>query len=242
MPRERLRFLGINRLMEEQIESKENTGRTEYGPPLAFPGLEGTLGRVVYRKHAARFLGVTRMTLTRYEKAGKLTPYKSQINGRVFYAEAELLALLGSRLKQARSVVLYCRSAVLGSRSDKGNSARERLNQQVQRMSQYCLAAGIRVDLTITDIGPGTGSKDMDGYNLLIDKVLRHEVSLVVVETPDRLARWTLGRVFEKFLAWHGVQLHVACPTLIREEYQEEIKQDLTELIYESKKLLGEQV
>lgn len=228
--------------MEEQLESLENRGTHEYGPVLAFPGTEGALGRVVYRKEAAKFLGVTRMTLTRYEKAGRLTPYKSQINGRVFYAESELLALLGSKLKQKKLVVLYCRSAVLGSRSDKGNSARDRLAQQVKRMSDYCLATGIRVDLCLTDIGPGTGSKDLDGYNILIEKVLRHEVSLVVVETPDRLARWGMATVFEKFLAWHGVQLHVACPTLTREEYKEEIKQDLTEIIYESKRLLGEQV
>ena len=180
------------------------------------------------------------MTLHRYVKAGKLVPYKSQINGRLFFAESDLLSLLGSRLKQSKQVVLYCRSAVLGSRSDKGNSARERLDQQVRRMTDYCLATGIRVDQTITDIGSGTGSKDLDGYNILIEKVLRREVSLVVMETPDRLARWTLGRVFEKFLTWHGVQLHVASPCLTRDEYKEEIKQDLTEIIFESKKLLGE--
>jgi predicted site-specific integrase-resolvase len=228
--------------MEDNVNKQETYETREYGPILAFPGPDGLLGRVVYVKEAVRFLGVTRMTLHRYVKAGKLVPYKSQINGRVFFAEADLLALLGSRLKQTKQVVLYCRSAVLGSRSDKGNSARERLAKQVQRMSDYCLAVGIRVDLCLTDVGPGTGSKDLEGYNILIEKVLRHEVSLVIVETPDRLARWGMGLVFEKFLGWHGVKLHVASPCLTREEYKEEIKQDLTEIIYESKRLLGEQV
>jgi len=228
--------------MEEQLDSREEPVPETKEPKILQPGPDGYPGRLMTRKEAVRYLGVSAKTLRRYELAGGICAYKNQMNGRVLYSESEILALLGSRLKQRKSVVLYCRSAVLGSRSDKGNSARDRLAQQVQRMSQYCTAAGIRVDHTLADIGPGTGRLVLEGYNLLIEKVLRHEVSLIVVETPDRLARWGMGNLLESFLAWHGVQLHVACPTLLREEYQEEIKQDLTEIIYESKRLLGEQV
>jgi predicted site-specific integrase-resolvase len=228
--------------MEDRLDSREGQVPDTVEPRILQPGPDGYPGRLMTRKEAVKYLGVSAKTLRRYELAGGICAYKNQMNRRVLYSESEILALLGSRLKQTKQVVLYCRSAVLGSRSDKGNSARERLAQQVQRMSQYCLAAGIRVDLCLTDVGPGTGSKDLEGYNLLIEKVLRREVSLIIVETPDRLARWGMGKVFEKFLAWHGVKLHMASPCLTREEYKEEIKQDLTEIIYESKRLLGEQV
>ena len=49
-----------------------------------------------------------------------------------------------------------------------------------------------------------------------------------------------MGHLFRRFLEWHGVEVHVASPVLLREEYREEIKQDLTELIYEAKRSLGE--
>lgn len=207
---------------------------------LAFPDKIGTMGRIIYRKEAMRFLGVTRQTIRHYEQRGLLIPLKNIVNGRVFYTEDSILSILGSKYNQTREVVLYCRSAVLGSRSNKGNSAAKRLADQVERMNEYCVRAGIRVDRVIQDVGPVNGRVAFEGHDKLLDLIMRHKVSLLVVETEDRIARWGMGDIFKRFLQWHGVDLHVASPTLYREEYKEEIKQDLTELIYEAKRVLGE--
>lgn len=205
-----------------------------------FPGEEGPLGRLVYRKEAARFLGVTRQTMARYELDGRLKPFKNVVNGRVYYDLDNVLAVLGSRAPQSKMVLLYCRSAVLGSKNNPNNDVHARLEEQANLMVSYCSKAGIRVDEVIKDVGPGTGQVGLPGLDRLMELVIRKKVSMVVVETPDRLARWGMGHILERFLAWHGVELHIACPALARKDLVEELKQDLTEIIYESKRLLGE--
>jgi predicted site-specific integrase-resolvase len=205
-----------------------------------FPDTDSPFGNMYYRKEAARFLGVSLKTLDRYAEIGRLHQLKNVINGRIYYTEPELLAVLGSRLPQTKQVVLYCRSAVLGSRSNHGDSAASRLAEQVDRLSSYCVKAGIRVDKVIKDIGPGTGVVCLPGHDELLELVFRKKVSMVVIETPDRLARWGMGDIMARFLTWHGVELHVASPVLTREEYREEIKQDLADVLYQAKVLLGE--
>lgn len=226
--------------MEQQFENSEDTLPTVSSLPLASLDQEGILGSLVYRKDAMKFLSVQKQTIMRYEKRGLLIPIKNRANGRVMYTEANVMSVLGSRLKQTKSVVLYCRVAVLGSRGNIGESAAARLAAQVDRMQDYCVRAGIRVDTLIKDIGPVNGRRAIDGHDKLIEMIMRKEVSLLVVETEDRIARWGMGMLFKRFLEWHGVELHVASPILVREEFREEIKQDLTELIYEAKRTLGE--
>lgn len=226
--------------MDEQLNLRNYEPDRYLGLDKAFPRAEGPLGSMIYRRDACKFLGIKSKTCNRYEKRGILIPIKNRANGRVYYTEANVLAVLGSKLPQKRKVVLYCRSAVLGSRSKTGESMDSRIKDQVDRMSSYCVRAGIRVDEVIQDTGPGTGLKALPGHDRLLEMVMRKEVSLLVVETTDRLARWGMGKVLERFLEWHGVELHVASPVLTREEYREEIKQDLAEILYESKKLLGE--
>lgn len=210
------------------------------GIALAFPGERYPLGRLVSRKEAMRFLGVAKMTILRYEEKGFLNPIKHLVNRRIFYTEDNILQLLGSKLKTNRQTVLYCRSAVLGSRSNKGNSAESRLVKQVDRMNEYCVRAGIKIDRVLKDVGPVNGRVALEGHDKLIEMVLRRQVSCVIVETEDRIARWGMGLMFKRFLEWHGVELHIASPVLVREEYREEIKQDLTELLYEAKRTLGD--
>lgn len=226
--------------MEEQLALGKDIKSIKTGMALAFPGADGPLGRMVYRKEAARFLGITQQTLLRYEIRGLIKAHKNVVNGRVHYIDTELLAVLGSRLDQSRGVVLYCRSAVLGSKNNPNNDVQARLEEQVDLMASYCVKAGIRVDEVIKDVGPGTGKAGLPGLDRVIELIIRRKVSMVVVETPDRLARWGMGHVLEQFLAWHGVELHVACPALARKDLIEEIKQDLTEIMYESRRLLGE--
>ena len=224
--------------MSHATEDRDLTPLTQL--ELAFPDKIGEMGRIVYRKEAMRYLGVSKQTLRSYERRGLLIPLKNIVNRRIFYTEDNVLSVLGSKYDQKREVGLYCRAAVLGSRSNKGNSAAKRLEDQVQRMSEYCVKSGIRVDHIIKDVGPVNGRVAFIGHDQLIDLIMRHRVSLLVVETEDRIARWGMGDMFKRFLEWHGVDLHVASPILVREEFKEELKQDLTELIYEARRVLGE--
>jgi excisionase family DNA binding protein len=207
------------------------------------PGLDeqaGPMGSLVYKKQAAAYLGVSTKTLERYVADGRLRPYKNQVNGRTYYDRSDILRLLGSRLPQDRTVVLYCRAAPMESTAGKkGQSAEARLQAQVDRCTQYCTAAGIRVDRTIAEVGRGESLKDRRGWTEIMDLVLRKQVSMIVMETPDRLCRWGMREVFEQFLTWHGVELHVIQPVLQLQEFRDELTEDLAGLVYEARQLMG---
>ena len=194
----------------------------------------------MYKKEAAQFLGVSLKTLEGYVNRGSINKWKNEINGRTYYDKQELLKLLGSRLPQTREVVVYCRAAGIPDQGSAGVSSRTRLQAQQDRVLQYCTAAGIRVDQVIAEVGKAGSLVGRSGLDKIFDLVLRTQVSMVIVETPDRLARFAGAEILERFLVWHGVQLHVIQKTLYSEEYRAELKEDLSYLILESRALIGD--
>jgi predicted site-specific integrase-resolvase len=205
-------------------------------PLLPFPS-----GELVYKKEAAQFLGVSLKTLEGYVNRGSINKWKNEINGRTYYDKQELLKLLGSRLPQSREVVVYCRAAGIPDQGAAGVSSRTRLQAQQDRVLAYCTAAGIRVDQVIAEVGKAGSLVGRSGLDKIFDLVLRKQISMVIVETPDRLARFAGAEILERFLVWHGVELHVIQKTLYQEEYRAELKEDLSYLIMGSQALLGGQ-
>lgn len=197
-------------------------------------------GELMYKREAAQFLGVSLKTLEKYVERGSIHKWKNRINGRTYYDRAELLKLLGSRLPQDREVIVYCRAAGIPDLGRKGVSSETRLEAQRARVMQYCNAAGIRVDRVIEDIGKAGNLKGRSGFSDLLETVARKKVSTIIIETPDRLARFGGADVIEQVLAYHGVELHVISKFLFLEEHKEELKEDLSQLILESRALLGE--
>lgn len=197
-------------------------------------------GDILYSKDAAKFLGISPKTLARYNKAGLIRNWKNQVNGRTYYDRADLLKLLGSRLPQTREVWVYCRAAGIPDQGAAGVSVKKRLQAQVDRVLEYCTRAGIRVDEVIQEIGKADSLEDRPGIERLMEKILRKELSMVVVETPDRLARFAGAEILERFFAWHGVEYHVIQKTLYLKEYRDEIKDDLAGVLFRAKQLMGD--
>ena len=199
---------------------------------------KGPMG-LVYKKAAAEYLSVSVKTIDRYVKAGLLKPYKNQINGRLYFDKADVLKLIGGRLPQDRTVVLYCRAATIPNQGNAGVAADTRLAKQIDRCTRYCTAAGIRIDRTISEVAKGDSLDDRRGWTELMDLILRRQVSMLVIETPDRICRWGMGKLFDSFLAWHGVELHVIQPVLQLQEYRDELTEDLTNIVYQARQLMG---
>jgi predicted site-specific integrase-resolvase len=96
------------------------------------------------------------------------------------------------------------------------------------------------VDRVVQEIAKAGTAHRRAGLNEVLEAALRKRISMIVVETPDRLARFAGQDLLEKTLRWHGVEVHVIQKHLHSEEFREELKEDLTELIYDSRSLLGE--
>lgn len=196
-------------------------------------------GDIMYRKDAAKFLGISTKTLTRYVNAGLLRRWKNQVNGRTYYDRADLLRLLGSKLPQTREVIVYCRASTLPDQGSAGVAAGKRLQAQVDRVLDYCTRAGIRVDQVIQEVGKADSLENRPGLEQILDKIMRKQVSMLVVETPDRLARFAGAELLERIFAWHGVEYHVIQKTLHRQEYRDEIKEDLAGILFRAKQQMG---
>jgi len=222
----------INNPMEKTLNHGEPGASGEL---LPFPS-----GELVYKREAARFLDISLKTLEAYVRRGQLHQGKNRVNGRVYYDKQELLGLLGSRLPQNREVWVYCRASPLPDRGAAGVSAKVRVESQRDRVLRYCTAAGIRVDKVVLDQGRAGTFKGRAGVNDLLEAIFRKEVSMVVVETEDRLGRFMAGDFFESFLLWHRCELHVVEKGLYHEEYREELKEDLSWIIMEARQLIGE--
>jgi predicted site-specific integrase-resolvase len=203
--------------------------------PVPFP-----TGELVYKREAARFLNISLKTLEAYVRRGQLHQWKNRVNGRVYYDRQELLALLGSRLPQQREVWVYCRASPLPDRGAAGVSAQRRVEAQRDRVLQYCTAAGIRVDRVVLDLGRAGTLKERRGVDDLLEALFRKQLSMVIVETEDRLGRFMGEDFVQSLLAWHRCELHVIEKGLYHEEYREELKEDLSWIILESRRLLGE--
>ena len=192
-------------------------------------------GELMYKREAARFLGVSLKTVEGYVRQGRLRQWKNQVNGRVYYDKGDLLALLGSRLPQEKEVVAYCRAAAGPEISARYGAAGARLAEQVDRVQGYCARAGIRLDRVITDIGTGVSLRGRTGFEHLMELVCRKRLSMIVVESEDRISRWAGDDLFRRVLLFHGVEIHVMSPAWERLEYREEAKDDLTWVIADAR-------
>ena len=195
-------------------------------------------GELVSRKIAAQRLGVTLRTLDRYIEQGKLSPYKNRVNGRLYIDSDQILYLLGSRVPQDRLVIIYCRTAPIPDSGAAGISSLTRLKEQVDRVQGYCTARGIRVDEVIQEIRRANRLDDnAPGLNKILDLVLRKKVSTLIIETPDRLARFLAWDLIERVLIYHGVDIHIIQPKANRQEFVDEIKEELVDIIASAKEL-----
>jgi predicted site-specific integrase-resolvase len=195
-------------------------------------------GELVSRKIAAQRLGVTLRTLDRYIEQGKLSPYKNRVNGRLYIDSDQILYLLGSRVPQDRLVIVYCRTAPIPDSGAAGISSQTRLKEQVDRVEGYCTARGIRVDEVIQEVRRANRLDDnAPGLNKILDLVLRKKVSTLIIETPDRLARFLAWDLIERVLIYHGVDIHIIQPKANRQEFVDEIKEELVDIIASAKEL-----
>ena len=197
-------------------------------------------GQVLLLAEAAAYLGVSKKTVNRYVSRGLLTVWKNQVNGKVYFDKVQVMTLLGSRPKLVdKQNVAYCRVTATFSATP-GNSAQARVDRQAERVVRYCAGSGIRLDRVIKDIRPACLLRSTASCSELLEMVFRKEIGILVIETPDRISRWDGQDIFEEFLRWHGVVLHVINPTLAMQEYKDEAKDDLAALLYQTKVLMGD--
>ena len=128
----------------------------------------------------ARLAGVSVKTLQRWDREGRLKPASRTPGNRRLYTEEQLNRLLHRAPQRERVSVAYLR---VSSQAQKP----ELVNQQAA-LETFCIARGIAIDEWVAEIGGGLNFK-RPKFTELIDRIIRGEISSVVIAHQDRLAR-----------------------------------------------------
>jgi predicted site-specific integrase-resolvase len=178
----------------------------------------------MWRPEALSILGCSVSTFKRYVKAGKIRFEK--IGNKYMYWDDDVYRLKGKHLVRDNWSVAYCR--VAGTTE----SDRRLMLQQQQLVRSWSAQRGISLDKLYDDWAPATDfSLDWrPGLHELIQDVIKKRVSLIIVETPCRLARvgW---EIFPAWFRYYGVEVVVINSAITVPEYQLEQEKDLTNLL-----------
>jgi len=165
--------------------------------------------------------GIHRNTLLKWEKEGLLRPVKTP-GGRRRYRRRDIERLLGicEENDGKADVILYARVST--------KKQEEYLRNQVERLESFARQRGWNYEV-ISEIASGVNEKRR-GLKKLLNKVRRGEVKKVVIEYPDRLARF--GYEYLKFfLESFGVELVIINGKENEEDRHKELAEDLIAIV-----------
>jgi putative resolvase len=143
--------------------------------------------KLVSISHAAKALGVTPLTLRRWDESGKLKPDLVTEGGRRRYDLARLQPELHRKVEAAaRKTVAYARVSTHDQKPD--------LERQAQVLQAYCAAQGWTHEI-VTDLGSGMNYRKK-GLRRLLDDIVEDRVGRLVITHKDRLLRFGAELVF----------------------------------------------
>lgn len=172
-------------------------------------------------KEVLEILKITRPTLCKYVKCGKIKAIKLG-GGQYDYDEASIYEFLGKPyvIKDDRLSIIYARTS---------NPPKKYVEDQSQRLLQFCTCKGIQVDKILTDIKSGMNF-ERKGLIELIDLVCANKVKLIIIENKDRLCRFgfdLIKTIFSKF----GCEILVA-NDISDKNFEQELTEDLLSIIH----------
>jgi predicted site-specific integrase-resolvase len=140
-------------------------------------------------KDAMKLLKITRGTLFNYTRDGKIKVIKLD-NGYYDYDEDSIFKIMK---KDSRINVIYSRVSTYKQKKD--------LENQTNKIHQYCQNNNISIDKIYTDIHTGL-DLDRSAFNQLMNDVINLKIKNIYITHKDRLTRLsfkTIQQLFNKF-------------------------------------------
>ena len=129
---------------------------------------------------AAEYLDVTEDCLRKWDKDGKLKPFKTA-GGHRRYKQEDLDKMVGIEETTDEQVISCATYARVSSNEQKQKGD---LDRQSQRLSEYCAKHNLMVGYIIKDVGSGLND-NRSGFVKLTDLVINRKVNKLVVEHKD---------------------------------------------------------
>lgn len=171
-------------------------------------------------KEVLQILQVTRQTLTKYVKEGRIKVIVKG-NGQYDYDVDDVYKLLNGDVE--RKTYMYARVSNSRQKQD--------LENQVHLMKTFCFQNGYVVDGVYRDIAGGIGFENRTQFFELLDEVLAGRVKKVIVIYKDRLSRVSFD-LFKYIFAKHGCDIVVMSEIGSTELDDEEVFEDVVGLLH----------
>jgi excisionase family DNA binding protein len=173
--------------------------------------------RYLSTREFARVLGVSRVTVIKWIKKGKITAYSVHGKWRIPYSEVERL-LRG--VQRVRRVAVYARVS--------SNTQEDDLERQVESLKLWVSKNFPSAEyVVVTDVASGL-KEDREGLRKLIEMAKRKEIQAIVVAYRDRLTRFGFEYLKTLFNTL-GVDVYVALQEKPK-DYIQELVEDFTEI------------
>lgn len=177
-------------------------------------------GEMMKAKEVLQILQVTRQTLTKYVKEGRIKVIVKG-NGQYDYDVDDVYKLLNGNVE--RKTYVYARVSTSKQKQD--------LENQVSLLRTFCFQNGYAVDGVYRDIASGINFEKRTQFFELLNEVIAGRVKKVIVIYKDRLSRVGFD-LFKHIFAKHGCDIVVMSEVGSTELDEEEIFDDVVSLLH----------
>jgi predicted site-specific integrase-resolvase len=167
-----------------------------------------------------RILQITRPTLTKYVKEGKLKVTKRG-NGQYDYDSDSVYKMLNKDIE--RKTYLYARVSTNKQKTD--------LNNQIDLLKNYCFSNGIQINGIFTDIASGINFEKRIEFFKLLDEILAGKVKRIIITYKDRLSRVGF-ELFTHLFAKYGCEIIVISEIGSTKLDSQEIFEEIVSLLH----------
>ena len=183
-------------------------------------------------EEARKMLGVCKETMYAYVKSGRIRRYRLS-DRKYLYDRADVFLMSGVRpAAQGDRIVAYCRVA------SRTSATAPDMDGQVLRVTDWCMKQGMQVSETYRDVCSSLEfRKDRrPGFHAMLTGIMERRIDTVVMESPDRLARFGY-EMFVEMCARYRVKVMFMLESPANVRYKDEVKDELRRVIEDIKNM-----
>ena len=184
------------------------------------------MNKLLTLKETETLLNVSKSTLQRWDKSGKLKALRTE-GGHRRYKESEILNLIGIEETDGEDKQNSVIVATYARCSTSDQKSHGDIDRQSERLVEYSVKHKYKIEHIIKDMGSGLNDK-RKGFVKLCKLVIDKKINKIIIEHKDRLTRFQYNLI-EMFFKSYGVEIEL----VDKKEYteQEELVNDMMMLI-----------